>query len=224
MWRNPLTLFRGAEYQRFTWATNKEPLTYYDMNLSAQDHQTFFTSEHDAGKPDYESEWGGGAGGEREVGWHRHRTTRPSRRISTPASQTTRVSGAGGAGVRGGKGGGWEVGWHQHRTTRPSSRRSTTPASQTTRVSGEGGRGVRGGGREVGWEGGGMASAQDHQTFFTSELDAGKPDYESEWGRGAGGERGWEGGGVGGRWDGIGTGPPDLLHVGARRRQARLRE
>lgn len=40
-----LNLFRGAEYQRFYWATNKEPLTYYDMNLSAQDHQTFFTCE-----------------------------------------------------------------------------------------------------------------------------------------------------------------------------------
>lgn len=33
---------------------NKEPLTYYDMNLSAQDHQTFFTCEYDAGKPEYE--------------------------------------------------------------------------------------------------------------------------------------------------------------------------
>lgn len=50
VWRNPLNLFRGAEYQRFYWATNKEPLTYYDMNLSAQDHQTFFTCEGDAGK------------------------------------------------------------------------------------------------------------------------------------------------------------------------------
>ncbi|XP_069693955.1 protein ST7 homolog isoform X1 [Periplaneta americana] len=54
VWRNPLNLFRGAEYQRFYWATNKEPLTYYDMNLSAQDHQTFFTCEGDCGKAEYE--------------------------------------------------------------------------------------------------------------------------------------------------------------------------
>lgn len=54
VWRNPLNLYRGAEYQRFYWATNKEPLTYYDMNLSAQDHQTFFTCEADAGKSEYE--------------------------------------------------------------------------------------------------------------------------------------------------------------------------
>lgn len=54
VWRNPLNLFRGSEYQRFYWATNKEPLTYYDMNLSAQDHQTFFTCEGDAGKEEYE--------------------------------------------------------------------------------------------------------------------------------------------------------------------------
>lgn len=54
VWRNPLNLFRGSEYQRLTWSTKKEPLTYYDMNLSAQDHQTFFTCEADTGKPEYE--------------------------------------------------------------------------------------------------------------------------------------------------------------------------
>ncbi|CAI9744096.1 of tumorigenicity 7 homolog isoform X2 [Octopus vulgaris] len=54
LWRNPLNLFRGAEYQRFTWEMDKEPLTYYDMNLSAQDHQTFFTCDGDAGKQEYE--------------------------------------------------------------------------------------------------------------------------------------------------------------------------
>lgn len=54
VWRNPLNLFRGSEYQRFFWASKKEPLTYYDMNLSAQDHQTFFTCEADAGKAEYE--------------------------------------------------------------------------------------------------------------------------------------------------------------------------
>ncbi|XP_041348529.1 suppressor of tumorigenicity 7 protein homolog isoform X2 [Gigantopelta aegis] len=54
VWRNPLNLFRGSEYQRFIWATSKDPLTYYDMNLSAQDHQTFFTCEADNGKPEYE--------------------------------------------------------------------------------------------------------------------------------------------------------------------------
>lgn len=45
MWRNPMALLRGAEYQRFYWATQKEPLTFNDMNISAQDHQTFFTCE-----------------------------------------------------------------------------------------------------------------------------------------------------------------------------------
>ncbi|CAG2172039.1 unnamed protein product [Oppiella nova] len=54
VWRNPLSLFRGPEYNRFGQTTRKEALTYYDMNLSAQDHQTFFTCEADAGKPEYE--------------------------------------------------------------------------------------------------------------------------------------------------------------------------
>lgn len=43
VWRNPLNLFRGAEYSRFQKATKKEPLTYYDMNLSAQVLDTIYS-------------------------------------------------------------------------------------------------------------------------------------------------------------------------------------
>uniref|UniRef100_A0A673JI41 Suppressor of tumorigenicity 7 protein-like n=1 Tax=Sinocyclocheilus rhinocerous TaxID=307959 RepID=A0A673JI41_9TELE len=52
VWRNPLNLFRGAEYSRYTWVTGKEPLTYYDMNLSAQDHQTFFLGDTQQLRPE----------------------------------------------------------------------------------------------------------------------------------------------------------------------------
>lgn len=54
VWKNPMSLFRGAEYSRLTQTNGKEPLTFYDMNLSAQDHQTFFTCDYDEGKPEYE--------------------------------------------------------------------------------------------------------------------------------------------------------------------------
>lgn len=54
VWKNPMSLLRGAEYSKLTLSNGKEPLTFYDMNLSAQDHQTFFTCESDDGKPEYE--------------------------------------------------------------------------------------------------------------------------------------------------------------------------
>jgi len=54
VWRNPLNLFRGSEYNRLMTAKQREPLTYYDMNLSAQDHQTFFSCDADSNKPEYQ--------------------------------------------------------------------------------------------------------------------------------------------------------------------------
>lgn len=54
VWRNPMNLLRGAEYNRYSTCANKQPLTYYDMNLSAQDHQNFFTCDLDVGKQEYE--------------------------------------------------------------------------------------------------------------------------------------------------------------------------
>ena len=55
VWKNPCALFRGAEYQRFVQYNGKEPLTFHDMNLSAQEHQTFFSCDLDEGKQEYES-------------------------------------------------------------------------------------------------------------------------------------------------------------------------
>ncbi|XP_052753533.1 protein ST7 homolog [Galleria mellonella] len=43
VWRNPMSLLRGAEYGRLWGAARRAPLTYYDMNLSAQDHQAWFS-------------------------------------------------------------------------------------------------------------------------------------------------------------------------------------
>ena len=42
-----MNLLRGAEYHRYYNATKREALTFYDLNLSAQDHQTFFTCDTD---------------------------------------------------------------------------------------------------------------------------------------------------------------------------------
>ena len=40
--RNSMALFRRSEYERFRYATGREPLTFYDLNLSAQEHQAAF--------------------------------------------------------------------------------------------------------------------------------------------------------------------------------------
>lgn len=50
-----MALFRGAEYSRLKNALEVEPLMFHDMNLSAQDHQNFFTAEDDSSRPDYDS-------------------------------------------------------------------------------------------------------------------------------------------------------------------------
>lgn len=47
-----LLYFVFVWYSRYTWVTGKEPLTYYDMNLSAQDHQTFFSVDTQQLRPE----------------------------------------------------------------------------------------------------------------------------------------------------------------------------
>lgn len=42
VWRNPMSLLRGAEYARLWTTARRAPLTYYDMNLTAQEHQAWF--------------------------------------------------------------------------------------------------------------------------------------------------------------------------------------
>jgi tetratricopeptide (TPR) repeat protein len=44
--RNPMMLFRGAEYNRFFVETKKEPLTEYDISLTTSDLQNIFCYEY----------------------------------------------------------------------------------------------------------------------------------------------------------------------------------
>lgn len=50
VWRNPMSLLRGAEYQRLKWTLNQEALTPYDISLSEKDHLSFFTCTMDQTK------------------------------------------------------------------------------------------------------------------------------------------------------------------------------
>ena len=43
--RNSLMLFRGAEYYRYREQTSRKPLTDYDMSVTLQEYQTFFTND-----------------------------------------------------------------------------------------------------------------------------------------------------------------------------------
>ena len=52
---NPFKLFRGPEYSRLLKIKGKESLTFYDMNLSAQEHQNLFPVEIYSCKEDFDS-------------------------------------------------------------------------------------------------------------------------------------------------------------------------
>ena len=47
VWRNPMSMLRGAEYQRLQWTLNLQALTSYDLALSEKDHLSFFTCSTD---------------------------------------------------------------------------------------------------------------------------------------------------------------------------------
>jgi len=47
VWRNPMSLLRGAEYQRLKWTLNLNALSKYDLKLSEKDHLSFFTCNLD---------------------------------------------------------------------------------------------------------------------------------------------------------------------------------
>lgn len=49
--RNPAALLRGAEYARLWTMARRAPLTYYDMNLTAQEHQACFGATGEVGAP-----------------------------------------------------------------------------------------------------------------------------------------------------------------------------
>ena len=48
-------MFRGAEYQRVKKIKKKDPLTFHDMNLSAQEDQTKLNCDLES-SPEFESE------------------------------------------------------------------------------------------------------------------------------------------------------------------------
>lgn len=52
--RNPMALFRGADYERYLKSLKKDPLTFLDKNMSSVDCQTVFCCDADNGKKDME--------------------------------------------------------------------------------------------------------------------------------------------------------------------------